>query len=361
MEDKPIWEIINTTMKELGGISNEIPKLYTSANIQSEQIFNFTFSPDIDKQHPEDCRKRVDFIINLKNKLSENLKNFETSFHGLQENIELIACDPTLHSNLQDSAKNLLRLFQQRQKQGGRDPFVPHQDLIERGKSVLNVLDILIFSHSHTLQDLYLILNHHQSAALTSLDLAFNWPLILTSLTGLENLRKSLKKELRISSLNPKQRLSVCWSTEIEYVLQKLTRCAALVFNSAKNDKASSPAPQSSGVFNQILATFFDFSIPFEVQYMTPQQILRESFREIMTKFYKVADITGDGNCFFRAVIRFVFPSIPRDYEDSLSLQLREMVNLNTDINERFQDFVEESENDAQTMLQSGSARLLFP
>jgi hypothetical protein len=54
-----------------------------------------------------------------------------------------------------------------------------------------------------------------------------------------------------------------------------------------------------------------------------------DSFKRLVTDHtpYTIHKIDGDGNCFFRAVVRHTYPNITRAWEDALSLGLRKRLN----------------------------------
>ena len=64
--------------------------------------------------------------------------------------------------------------------------------------------------------------------------------------------------------------------------------------------------------------------------------------------------IEGDGNCFFRAVIKGLTPFIPRDHEDSRSLELRKLVNSLEKVVASVKEFEVEDESDTNTMSKAG-------
>lgn len=66
-------------------------------------------------------------------------------------------------------------------------------------------------------------------------------------------------------------------------------------------------------------------------EYLTPIEYVMGAFREIVEHLtcYKILQVEGDGNCFYRAAIKYHFPDIPRDWEDMMSLNLRKKLNPN--------------------------------
>lgn len=63
--------------------------------------------------------------------------------------------------------------------------------------------------------------------------------------------------------------------------------------------------------------------------FMEPSEILQSNFRNIITRLTKpkVVHVRGDGNCFFRAVVKFIWPLVSQFYEDLLSVRLRALLN----------------------------------
>lgn len=62
---------------------------------------------------------------------------------------------------------------------------------------------------------------------------------------------------------------------------------------------------------------------------MEPDQLVQAYFRNIILRFCnpKLVPVRGDGNCFFRAVIKSLWPSVTQFYEDLMSSRLRSLLN----------------------------------
>jgi len=89
------------------------------------------------------------------------------------------------------------------------------------------------------------------------------------------------------------------------------------------------------------------------------------AFRTIITQHlgYHITNVTGDGNCFFRAVMKHLYPNITKDWEDRLSLMLRKRLNEGTEKrlaqvgrgqDYQYHGFVITDINDSVTMAKAG-------
>eukprot|EP01119_Soliformovum_irregulare_P013474 TRINITY_DN3588_c0_g1_i1.p1 TRINITY_DN3588_c0_g1~~TRINITY_DN3588_c0_g1_i1.p1 ORF type:complete len:741 (-),score=228.72 TRINITY_DN3588_c0_g1_i1:756-2696(-) len=67
--------------------------------------------------------------------------------------------------------------------------------------------------------------------------------------------------------------------------------------------------------------------------FLTEAAYVNESFLRILEKyFFRILKIDGDGNCFYRAVIKNLFPNVPKEIENQLSHSLR--LKINDDVKE---------------------------
>eukprot|EP01097_Dermamoeba_algensis_P007691 TRINITY_DN4908_c0_g4_i1.p1 TRINITY_DN4908_c0_g4~~TRINITY_DN4908_c0_g4_i1.p1 ORF type:complete len:504 (-),score=112.68 TRINITY_DN4908_c0_g4_i1:1180-2691(-) len=120
------------------------------------------------------------------------------------------------------------------------------------------------------------------------------------------------------------------------------------------------PTPAVISVNNEKDATMLeDHSLLQQPQPEVPERekILEKvvsSFRSCLCLFdLTLLAVPGDGNCFYRAVVKYFLPNVPHDYEDTISLTLRELLNKN-DANDPFKEFYINNENDASTMRNAG-------
>lgn len=95
----------------------------------------------------------------------------------------------------------------------------------------------------------------------------------------------------------------------------KLKYVASLVFNSAEN-RAAVPVQEKKEFLDPQLALLprpAPLAPPSDS--VSPALYHSDLFRHLAQLRHSIKPIEGDGNCFFRAVIRFIFPAIPRELE----------------------------------------------
>eukprot|EP01129_Flabellula_baltica_P007962 TRINITY_DN3134_c0_g1_i3.p1 TRINITY_DN3134_c0_g1~~TRINITY_DN3134_c0_g1_i3.p1 ORF type:complete len:592 (+),score=103.90 TRINITY_DN3134_c0_g1_i3:240-2015(+) len=96
--------------------------------------------------------------------------------------------------------------------------------------------------------------------------------------------------------------------------------------------------------------------IPEDPDYLDPYGYNQLSFRNICKKLlpeYDLIEVSSDGNCFYRAVIKFLW-SCPEAYQEKCCSLLREVLNPLDSTDERFSGFEVEGVSDAATMRQDG-------
>jgi hypothetical protein len=83
------------------------------------------------------------------------------------------------------------------------------------------------------------------------------------------------------------------------------------------------------GAFIDYVTRWREEDIEEDPTFMEPNQILQSYFRNIITRLTtpKVIPVRGDGNCFFRAVVKFLWPTVSQFYEELLSHRLRALIN----------------------------------
>lgn len=102
--------------------------------------------------------------------------------------------------------------------------------------------------------------------------------------------------------------------------------------------------------------------VPPSVESGSSLEAAQHTFRSVLVQHcwaLRLLPVEGDGNCFFRAVVKALTPHVPRDHEDMLSLELRKSINSaarNGPGSPRaiLADFEVEHESDASTMAQAG-------
>ncbi|KAL6069509.1 OTU domain-containing protein [Balamuthia mandrillaris] len=209
-------------------------------------------------------------------------------------------------------------------------------------------------------QPLSLILFEHTRGTtkkeLTSSTLP-NWPALRNCFYALRNIEKRLKDE------ETKKRFC---KEELRFQQRKLQLAAIILFNNPEV-RLSKQVPAK---LPEIEADLYPFlASPPEkkllVGFITPIEFVMDTFRSLIAEqtVHKILSVEGDGNCFFRAVIKFMYPEIPRDWEDVLSLKLRKKINTGTEQKLKkngmaeeypYQGFVIQDVNDSITMAKAG-------
>eukprot|EP01090_Pellita_catalonica_P004089 TRINITY_DN13931_c0_g1_i1.p1 TRINITY_DN13931_c0_g1~~TRINITY_DN13931_c0_g1_i1.p1 ORF type:complete len:739 (+),score=124.96 TRINITY_DN13931_c0_g1_i1:65-2281(+) len=99
------------------------------------------------------------------------------------------------------------------------------------------------------------------------------------------------------------------------------------------------------------------------VDFMSANGYVIESFRNLITIKASITKVAGDGNCFFRAVVRSCAPYVTSEWEDKLSLRIRKKLNIGVEKNldklgqgkiYPFKGFVVQNVNDSVTMAKAG-------
>ncbi len=150
-------------------------------------------------------------------------------------------------------------------------------------------------------------------------------------------------------------------------LLAKLRQVSAAVFSSKALCCPEATAVAARGEERRRLGELMgplnvDEDLPHNVEFTTALEIAQDTLRLILKRFcwlYRVEVIEGDGNCYYRAVVRALTPHVPRDFEDSFSLQLRQQVNderqltASTELKE-LSEFEVTDESDHKTMAVAG-------
>eukprot|EP01103_Thecamoeba_quadrilineata_P001023 TRINITY_DN10901_c0_g1_i1.p1 TRINITY_DN10901_c0_g1~~TRINITY_DN10901_c0_g1_i1.p1 ORF type:complete len:592 (-),score=117.17 TRINITY_DN10901_c0_g1_i1:105-1880(-) len=174
------------------------------------------------------------------------------------------------------------------------------------------LIDIIHFLISHNISDLALFIYSYSYQPLQDVTVP-NWPSILTALQTIINTYNWIK------SVNAK------WFTEVEFarVTSTLKFLATFIFNSKdfRYPSSSQTKIESPPFFNQFIP-----SIPSTD--LSPSSFSQHSFKKILSLLgYVVDEVSGDGNCFFRAVVKSAVSNVSQPWENYLSLVLRQRTN----------------------------------
>ena len=151
-------------------------------------------------------------------------------------------------------------------------------------------------------------------------------------------------------------------------VAAKLRRVAAKVFCSKALRFPSAESVSARGEERrkeaEVLggADAMEEDVPANAEFCTAMEIAQDTLRAILKRFcwpYRVESIEGDGNCYYRSVVRALTPHVPRDFEDALSLHLRKLVNDITLLHDsremkELSEFEVVDESDRKTMAVAG-------
>eukprot|EP01087_Luapelamoeba_hula_P015392 TRINITY_DN4594_c0_g1_i2.p1 TRINITY_DN4594_c0_g1~~TRINITY_DN4594_c0_g1_i2.p1 ORF type:complete len:1051 (+),score=220.86 TRINITY_DN4594_c0_g1_i2:132-3284(+) len=216
-----------------------------------------------------------------------------------------------------------------------------------------------------------------------------NWPALRNCFSALNNMRSSLRKEKTAgkTSTNGSASNSSTSTTptsvsryspeEMDFVVSRLNAIQAFLFNShsspllkfpqdtvdmfnyvldatasakkgakqekkkpTKDKKGDEPEkgesvdeeiPRPERSVQKMLATFVtdDPDKELMAEFISVAEYSMGAFREVVERnsCHDILKVEGDGNCFFRAVIKYHFPEVPRDWEDQMSLKLRQSLN----------------------------------
>ncbi len=167
----------------------------------------------------------------------------------------------------------------------------------------------------------------------------------------------SVWSKLAVSSVPVKERLRVV--TKLKSVKARLFSSKNLRAPSAERVAARlEERRKHEGLLGGGISEDSPRNIEFQVALEVAQDTLRMVLRGLCW-MYKMETIEGDGNCFFRAVVRALAPHVPRDHEDMLSLQLRKMVNdekqlVSSQEIKELSAFEETDETDSKSMVRAG-------
>jgi len=161
---------------------------------------------------------------------------------------------------------------------------------------------------------------------------------------------------LRIRALNEefermvKDRDKWLCETELRLVTQKWDLAAKHIFNEFlppvfEKEKNPTMEPSSFESSWNCLQNYFrihyngklrDMDNDIDLQYVTATEFAQVSFRNICKSLlgFTLLDVIGDGNCFYRAVIKYLWPHCPPNSEYKYSLLLRELLNRDESISD---------------------------
>eukprot|EP01087_Luapelamoeba_hula_P001351 TRINITY_DN1109_c0_g1_i1.p1 TRINITY_DN1109_c0_g1~~TRINITY_DN1109_c0_g1_i1.p1 ORF type:complete len:790 (+),score=143.82 TRINITY_DN1109_c0_g1_i1:258-2627(+) len=236
--------------------------------------------------------------------------------------------------------------------------FTQHQNGIDNSAGFVGLIK---FIHSTETQQLPGLL-FEKTKGIPAKDISSpslpNWPGIKNCMETAYNLREKIHQV----SLVPAGK-RIFGDSELRYYSRKLSFVMPVVFNSlgAKHSKEQQDTPD----IDFDLAPFQPVPESLLKAFFSPTQYVMNAFRNAILKYtpYEIVPVDGDGNCFFRAVVRSVYPKLSKSWENKLSLALRQSVNTGVERrlrtqgqadNYQFQGFVIADVNDSVTMAKAG-------
>eukprot|EP01102_Stenamoeba_stenopodia_P017833 TRINITY_DN644_c0_g1_i1.p1 TRINITY_DN644_c0_g1~~TRINITY_DN644_c0_g1_i1.p1 ORF type:complete len:624 (+),score=106.69 TRINITY_DN644_c0_g1_i1:127-1998(+) len=237
------------------------------------------------------------------------------------------------------------------------DPYLPYHEIIKEIYGQIDIADLVQVVHSHVPKELAETLFELSKGIpvkeIPSDANVSNWPGIENCLKTIHALKARLEKE-------KKSTCSMFSQNEIDYVLSKLNYVQVVTFNS-KEIRLSKKHKVVRNL-DMDLAPYIPKPEKLLAEFLSPTDYVMNSFRNVIKLMgYDILHIEGDGNCFFRATVKTLFPTIPRNWEDSLSTMVRK--SLNRGLAQRaketgqeypYQGFVIDNVNDSMTMAKVG-------
>jgi hypothetical protein len=264
------------------------------------------------------------------------------------------------------------------------DPYVGYQDILKEIRNHIDLYDLVQVIHSYIPEDLsvnlFELTKGIPQKELPSDPSIPNWcgienclrtalafrskyasfsssqlpsPLVLLLVPMLTNCLFRLEKE-RKGGKSPFD------SREFDYLLAKMDLIRLMIFNSTENRKSKKPKVVRN--LDLDLAPYITPPEKIMTEFFSPTEYVMKCFRNVLKLMgYDILHIEGDGNCFFRATIKSIFPNVPRDWEDSLSVMVRKSLNkgqmqraMEAGIEYPYQGFVINNVNDSVTMAKVG-------
>jgi len=240
------------------------------------------------------------------------------------------------------------------------EPYTPYMNTIANLDQTINLFKAVKLLHQPTITKTAMLI-YEKTKGKPQKDLSKvslpNWP-------GMYNCFQSLRKissSIRNEATKTHGGLSV---EEANGIANKIQIVKCFLFNSPEAHKSIQPTETEPLGFE---ITPFLQKADFElmIEFFSTADYVMDAFKKIVVDHtpYKIIKVDGDGNCFFRAVIKHEYPSISRMWEDTLSLGLRKRLNMGIekDLQARgkgeqyhFHGFVIENVNDSLTMAKAG-------
>lgn len=237
------------------------------------------------------------------------------------------------------------------------DPYIAYNDLVKEIRNHIDFYDLVQVLHSHLPDELAITL-FELTKGIPQKELPPNanipnWSGMENCLRTVQAFRLRLEKEKKLgkSPIEPR---------EFDYLLAKLNFVQLMIFNSTENRRSKNPK-----VVRNLDLDLAPYIVPPEkilVDFFSSTDYVMRCFRNVLKLMgYEILPIEGDGNCFFRAAVKAIFPNVPRDWEDSLSLMVRKSLNkgmmqkaLETGQEYPYSGFVINNVNDSVTMANTG-------
>jgi len=186
-----------------------------------------------------------------------------------------------------------------------------------------------------------------------------NWPAILNSLNALRNVQGRLREWQESST-------TYFCKEELGFYLKKLSLASLIIFNSeAARQSRETQETQDLGIDFKPYLVLPGSERERSIENFSATDYCNAAFRTLITQHlnYRITDVVGDGNCFFRAIVKYLYPNITKQWEDRLSLILRKRLNeglekklrdLGRENDYQYTGFVIADVNDSVTMAKAG-------
>lgn len=241
-----------------------------------------------------------------------------------------------------------------------KDPYTPFHAIIQTLEQASNTYKIVKLLHYPTITKTAFLL-YEKTKGKPQKDLSKvtlpNWPGMYCCFQSLRKINDCIKQEATRSNGG------LC-AEEASFLETKMQIIKCFLFNSPEAHQSIQPKQVEELDFD--VTPFLhkqEYELMFE--FLSASDYVMDSFKRLVTDHtpYTIHKIDGDGNCFFRAVVRHTYPNITRAWEDALSLGLRKRLNTGSEremqahgkgAEYQFHGFVIENVNDSLTMAKAG-------
>jgi hypothetical protein len=361
-DNTPLWKTINEdycVLTELRDV--QYPDLMRSLRNESETYMKLKPPP----QNASTCRidsleVALRNVNELKCKLSSAIEKVRNNLlvYALSEDIserELVSTlSPVAHQAY------LFHVADLHNKPHDRNPYATFNAVMQNLMKTIAIYKIVRRLHVPKITQTAFLL-YEKTKGKPQKDIATatlpNWPGMYCCFQTLHNINESIKQHA--NSLNG----GLCLE-EAQHLETRLQVIKCYLFNSPDAHKSIHPKEVE---LQDVDLTPFQYKQEYELlfEFLSTADYVMDSFKKIVVDHtpYNIIKIDGDGNCFFRAIIRHTYPSISRNWEDKLSLGLRQRLNQGEErqLQENgkgseytFHGFVIENVNDSLTMAKAG-------